>query len=336
MIKIKLGIATLASIVLLGSIGTTKVDAVTTQENKVLSAYKVVETLKDVAELEIPHENIINDYGEYISKSDNQTVTINEDNEVEFISSGNNHIEAIINYKMDTDDSSTKKINNVIVMENDSEDYFITTEVFDGGLRNCFIIDKKCKEESFQVDLDLPKGSYLEFSKDEYNNNKMDGSILIMKDEDTIIGAIGIPWAKDADGNEIETYYEISGDKIIQHVKHLGNDVKYPVVADPVISFTSCFKSGKWITRNGVVSLSLKPNAMLRTSMITGSSSMRKYSWNAVKSKFSSSKKWKNTTSMKNQYDCHWYFAFYKNGFNLEPSRPTTSWANMIAKSCNP
>lgn len=336
MIKIKLGIVALVSVILTGFIGTTKVDAVTTQENKELSAYKVVETLKNVAELEIPYENITNDYGKYISKSDTQTVTMNKDNEIEFISSGNNRIEAGVSYEMDTDDSYTKKIDNVIVMENDSEDYFITTEVFDGGLRNCFIIDKKCEEESFQLKLDLPQGSYLEFSKDEYNDNKMDGSILIMKDEDTIIGAIGIPWAKDADGNEVETYYEISGDKIIQHVKHLGRNVKYPIVADPVISFKSCFKSGKWITRKGVVSLSLKPNATLRASMITGSSSMRKYSWNSVKSKFSSSKKWKNTTSMKNQYECHWYFASYKSEFNLEPSRPTTTWANMVAKLCNP
>lgn len=43
-----------------------------------------------------------------------------------------------------------------------------------------------------------------------------------------------------------------------------------------------------------------------------------------------------NTTSMKNQYECHWYFASYESEFNLEPSRPTTTWANMIAKLCNP
>lgn len=59
-----------------GFIGTTKVDAVTTQEIKELSAYKVVETSKNVAELEIPYENITNDYGKYISKSDTQTVTM--------------------------------------------------------------------------------------------------------------------------------------------------------------------------------------------------------------------------------------------------------------------
>ena len=261
---------------------------------------------------------------------------MSENNEIEFVSSVDNSVEVGVSYEIDADDDSTQEIDDVIVMENDLEDYFITTEVFDGGLRNCFIIDKNCEEESFQVELDLPQGSYLEFSKDEYNDNKMDGSILIMRDADTIIGAIGIPWAKDADGNEVETYYEINGDKIIQHVKHIGRNVKYPIVADPVISFKSCFKSGKWITRNGVVSLSLKPNATLRMSMITGSSSMRKYSWSAVKSKFSSSKKWKNTTSMKDQYECHWYFAFYKSKFNLEPSRPTTNWPNMVAKLCNP
>lgn len=70
--------------------------------------------------------------------------------------------------------------------------------------------------------------------------------------------------------------------------------------------------------------------------MLQGSSSMRKYSWSAVVSKFKNSRKWKNASSMKDQYHCHWYFAFYKSEFNLEPSRKSTNWANMISHMCNP
>lgn len=48
------------------------------------------------------------------------------------------------------------------------------------------------------------------------------------------------------------------------------------------------------------------------------------------------SSKWKNTSSMKKQFYCHWYFAQFKSKFNLEPSRPSVSWPKMIASGCNP
>lgn len=54
-------------------------------------------------------------------------------------------------------------------------------------------------------EIDLPTGAYLEFSKDEYDENKMDGSLLVMDANGDIIGAVDIPWAKDANGNAVET-----------------------------------------------------------------------------------------------------------------------------------
>ena len=45
---------------------------------------------------------------------------------------------------------------------------------------------------------------------------------------------IAAPWAKDANGKNIPTSYEISGTMLTQKVDHAqGDDVTYPVVADP-------------------------------------------------------------------------------------------------------
>lgn len=333
MLKRKLETMLLVGILSITSFGGINVEAATLQNNE-LTADKAIETLNNVAKLEVTPEKVKNNVDEYVVSSQEQNVTVNENNEIEFVSVEDDK-EIGISYEIDSKESITQKIDNVIITENSDEDYFITTEIFDGGLRNCFVIDESCKEE-FNIELDLPEGAYLEFAKDEYNDNQEDGSILIMDGNDSIIGAIATPWAKDSDGNDIETYYEIKGSCIVQHVKHIGENATYPIVADPTMTFSSCFDSGKWITRNGVVSLSLKPNSTLRMSMVTGSSSMKQYSWEAVKAKFSGSSKWKNTSSMKMQYECHWYLAIAKSEFNLEPSRGSTNWANMIAHACNP
>lgn len=47
------------------------------------------------------------------------------------------------------------------------------------------------------------------------------------------IGHIAKPWAVDAAGGEVATWYEAAGGSIIQHVEHRSASTTYPVVADP-------------------------------------------------------------------------------------------------------
>lgn len=51
-----------------------------------------------------------------------------------------------------------------------------------------------------------------------------------------VIGEVEAPWAVDAEGNELETYYEIEDGKIVQTVI-TDEDTVYPVVADPNIAW---------------------------------------------------------------------------------------------------
>lgn len=75
----------LTIVIFTSSVKTTKAGAVIMQEKESLSAYKAVEALKSVAELELQCENITSDNGVYIAESDNQTVTMSENNEIEVI-----------------------------------------------------------------------------------------------------------------------------------------------------------------------------------------------------------------------------------------------------------
>src|SRR4051812_19016256 len=44
------------------------------------------------------------------------------------------------------------------------------------------------------------------------------------------------PWARDAAGRRIPTYYKLDGTTLIQVVEHRAAGTSYPVVADPKVS----------------------------------------------------------------------------------------------------
>ena len=94
------------------------------------------------------------------------------------------------------------------------------------------------------------------------------------------------------------------------------------------------FNYAAWITRDGVRSLSLDPNSKVRTN-----STYKNDGWRVLSSTtqgFGGSPYWKNTKVMKWQYDCHYSFAANKNYWNLEPHRTASSYAQVVAKACNP
>jgi len=51
-----------------------------------------------------------------------------------------------------------------------------------------------------------------------------------------LAGTIAAPWARDAAGRDLRTWYEVDGSVLTQVVKHRVGGVTYPVVADPEAS----------------------------------------------------------------------------------------------------
>lgn len=210
----------------------------------------------------------------------------------------------------------------------------IGIQALDGGARQVIILKNKKAKKKYDFKYDLEEGGYLDFAQLE--DGTKDGSVIIYNKDREPIGIISVPWARDSNGMSVKTYYEIDGTTLSQVIE-TTEATSYPVIADPSI-YRWYFKSGKWIVRSGTRSLSLKPSWILRASVGAGlgSIAVAQASWKGVKSKFKSSKYWKNERSIYNQYICHFYFAFYKSEFNLEPRRKTVSLAKTIAKKCNP
>lgn len=92
------------------------------------------------------------------------------------------------------------------------------------------------------------------------------------------------------------------------------------------------FKSGSWIKRSGIWSLSLMP----RDGGIGNEGASR--TWSSVFNVFNTSQYWVPykpqgaNESMRKQYDCHFWYGMIKTPWNLEPSKKP---ADINAITCN-
>lgn len=252
-------------------------------------------------------------------------IPINSDNAIEI-----NNESSLVEMSIPIQKSENAELdgNTVIYHANNVS---IGVQSLDGGVRELINIENSSAPREYKIDFSLPEGGYLEFAKDPVTE-KEDGSILVYDGGNEIIGAINIPWAVDATGKKVETYYMINGTTLTQVVNH-SETATYPVLADPYYIY-SYFDSGRWIIRDGLVSLSLVPNWKLRVSMVGGA--LKEASWAAVKKDFYWDKKWYNTQGLYEQYVCHFNFAFFKSEFNLEPSRRSVGYWSTVASKCNP
>jgi len=107
------------------------------------------------------------------------------------------------------------------------------------GLRVASVIESPRSPHQMTYKLDLPKGTSLV--------PNLDGSVAVVLDG-TLDSGVGVtiggfdrPWAIDANGRTVETYYQVAGSALTQVVAP-GSDVSYPLVADP--SYSYCTVSG--------------------------------------------------------------------------------------------
>lgn len=60
------------------------------------------------------------------------------------------------------------------------------------------------------------------------------GVLVVLDEEGGVLAAVEEPWAVDAGGGAVDTWYEVEGTTVIQHVAH-RDGATYPVVADPKV-----------------------------------------------------------------------------------------------------
>jgi hypothetical protein len=110
----------------------------------------------------------------------------------------------------------------------------------EGSVQIATVIENSAAPTRYSYTIGLPEGGYLEPVEG--------GLILIRNAEGEFKGGVLPPWAKDADGQEVPTRYEIDGNVLMQIVEHDAT-VAYPVVADPEVG--GGLLAGYWKNRPG-------------------------------------------------------------------------------------
>lgn len=102
------------------------------------------------------------------------------------------------------------------------------------AVRTMITIENANAAKEYQFDFDLPEG-YSLISDYDYkdSHDKWDcGDIYIIDENNNIMATIDAAWAKDANGQNIETYYKVKGNSLIQHIT-FDNNTAFPIIADP-------------------------------------------------------------------------------------------------------
>ncbi|WP_146243172.1 DUF2599 domain-containing protein [Curtobacterium sp. MCPF17_031] len=160
------------------------------------------------------------------------------------------------------------------------------------------------------------------------------GGVNIYSADGSWNGGFAAPWAKDANGRDIPTKYEIVGNSVVQTVEHSGEGYAYPIVADPWLGI-SLISSVGWGTYNGAWMGKVVPTSYGRVAPIAS----RLAAWGETLEKPNARARL-DFANTRDQFYCHYdgvrIIEPNKPSWNLERSRPNVGYAKTVAASCNP
>ncbi|WP_435745999.1 hypothetical protein [Microbacterium sp. PMB16] len=121
----------------------------------------------------------------------------------------------------------------IVASENDGAD-LIVQELDTSSLsfeaaatRTLITIDSWDVDPLFTFSPEVPPGGSITLDEET-------GGVIVLDADGNASSVLSSPWAFDAEGTEVPTWYEVEGGNVYQYVDHIGRQYTYPVVADPV------------------------------------------------------------------------------------------------------
>jgi hypothetical protein len=87
------------------------------------------------------------------------------------------------------------------------------------------VIDNPNAPTEYEYGVTVPGGGHIELLNG--------GGAIVANANGELIASVASPWAKDANGTAIRTYFTTDGLTLTQHIDHSVAGVVYPVTADP-------------------------------------------------------------------------------------------------------
>lgn len=204
----------------------------------------------------------------------------------------------------------------------------------DGSVQFNTIVDGATSPERFTYEVGLPAGATAELIDG--------GGVLFASSTGEFLGGLTPPWATDADGESLTTWYEVEGTQVTQVVKHRDTGAVYPVVADPwlgrdLFGYTGYNRKGTW-DRQVVVSAKLSGWGWYWYTTGSGQAILHTAGWSELLRKRPQAD---DKATLKQQYKCHVVFGYavWLAGlhWDLEKARPNkTNWFTSAPRhKCN-
>lgn len=210
-------------------------------------AAKAVEEITGIDEL-------VKANNEGLITNQNSTITLpNQDDENDkiIVSNGtNSQADIKIGIPNDMEVSSPVVTEDGSYQYNGDENVSLVVQPTEEGVRSVVNINDASAPKEYKFDLDLPEGHKLIFSSDYFGEDlalEDDIEEVFVVDENNIIqGIFGEAWAKDANGNDVPTHYEIEGNSLTQVVE-FNDNTAFPVLADPDwVAIGACSAALTW------------------------------------------------------------------------------------------
>lgn len=122
------------------------------------------------------------------------------------------------------------------------------------GVRSLININNSTASREYSFTFDLDEGTKL-VTDEEFLGGKQysNGEVYIVDKQNIVIGTIDKPWAYDAKGKAVKTYYKIENGNKLTQVIDFSNDSAFPIVADPSAwQITKCVGSISWAIGSGI------------------------------------------------------------------------------------
>ena len=204
--------ATALALLLAGSIVTVPVAQATTLESTHQDTERLIQ---EILESYTPVSSMEGQKTTFDLGSPIQEITqLGDSTEVQAPDTNNHSIDSLIRFDEEDQQISTKI----------GDAASITTGATETGAQSVITIESSSAPSEYSFDLALQEGTFLAMDED--------GSVDISNEDQLVVGEVKKPWAYDANGNPVKTWFEIEGSTLTQHVE-FSHDTAFPVTADP-------------------------------------------------------------------------------------------------------
>lgn len=108
------------------------------------------------------------------------------------------------------------------------------------SVRALITIPNESAPHEYSFEFNLQNGERLVTAKEYLGSEYDTGEVYIVDSNNRIVSVVDSAWAKDANGNAINTYYDVRGNSLVQ-VVDFDENTAFPVVADPSVwQITKC------------------------------------------------------------------------------------------------